>query len=75
MPEHNKCPYIYKLACQFKGRSLKAEISWRAWQNEAEVNVNNMTLRVEQNVSVVPGTQNSIRQVATGILKRHLRQL
>lgn len=56
-----KCPYIYKLISQFEGRSLKAEVSWRAWQNEAKVNVNNMTLRVEQNVSIVPGKQSIIR--------------
>jgi len=39
---------------QFEGRSFKSEVlSWWIWENEAKVDMNNMSMRIQQNVAIV----------------------
>lgn len=53
--------HIYKLCRQFEGRRLKAEVFGGAGQDEAKVDVDDVTFRVQKDVSVMPGKKVKVR--------------
>ena len=45
--------YVHKLAGELEGGRLEAQVAWGAGQNEAEVNVNDVALRIQENIPIV----------------------
>lgn len=45
--------HVHKLAGELECGRLKAQVTWRAGQDEAKINVNDVALRIQQNVPVM----------------------
>lgn len=58
-PAHN----IHKLGRQLERGLLEAQILWRDVQNETKVDMDQVAVRVQQNVSVVPGNAKIIELI------------
>ena len=41
------------LLCQFKWRGLAIDISWWVWKQKAKVNMDNMALRIKQDIAIM----------------------
>lgn len=57
-----KQTHIHKLGSQLEGRRFKTQVFGRAGQYEAKVNVDDVALRVQQDVSIVPEKTAAVRK-------------
>lgn len=44
--KEHEMAYVYKLLSEFERRTFKSQVFRRTWQNEAKINVNNVTLSI-----------------------------
>lgn len=45
---------LYVIFSEFEGSSFKAHVSWRAWEHETEINMNNMARSINKNIIIMP---------------------